>query len=89
MISLGMRIFPTSCSRATHRRTPFALGEAELLDHGQREGDHVAAVLARVAVVGLDDVTEQEGGTSVGVSELELVVDPDAAGPSRTRRAAR
>jgi hypothetical protein len=52
--------------------------ETELVDHGQRERDHVAAVLACVAVVGLDDVTEQEGSSSIGVSELELVVDPDA-----------
>jgi hypothetical protein len=32
-------------------------------------------VLAGVAVVGLDDVTEP----AVGVAKLELVVDPDAA----------
>src|SRR5205085_11976674 len=45
-----------------------------------REGelDDVAAVRARIRIVGLDHVPEQEGRASIGTAELELVVDADA-----------
>ena len=52
--------------------------EPELLGHGDRERDDVAAVRARVGVVGLDDVAEEERGAAVRVAELERVVDPAA-----------
>ena len=49
--------------------------EIESLDHLDRQPDDVAAVAARVGVVGLDDVAEQVGGAAVGVAELERPVD--------------
>ena len=52
---------------------PHAVGD---VDH---ERHHVAAVAARVGIVGLDDVSEQHRGASVGVAELECVVDANLA----------
>src|SRR5207249_6689098 len=56
-----------------------ARGKLELVDNRERQLDDVAAVNAGVSVVSLDDVAEQESGPSVRVSELELVVDANAA----------
>ena len=49
--------------------------DAELVADIGYERDDVAAVLARVRVVRLDDVAEEEGGAAVRVAELERVVD--------------
>ena len=72
MISLGIAILPTSCSSAANSRLrlrsalrPSVLGDVE------RERDDALAVLAGVAVVGLDDVAEHQRGAAVGVGELE------------------
>ena len=75
MIASGMRIFPTSCRRGQLGVLLGARVEAELGRHADDELDHVAAVAARVGVVRLDDVAEEEGGAAVGVAELERVVD--------------
>ena len=48
------------------------------------ERDDVAAVRARVGVVGLDDVAEQQRRAAVGVAELERLVDARCAARART-----
>jgi hypothetical protein len=70
------------------RVTPLARAEPELVRDAQRHVDHVATVHAGVGVVRLDDVAEQEGGAAVGVTQLQLVVDPYAAlaGEDRQQR---
>ena len=45
--------------------------QAELVGDREREADDALAVLAGVAVVGLDYVSEYEGGAAVGVVELQ------------------
>ena len=54
-----------------------ALGvrQPELVVDLEHEVDDVPAVAARVRVVGLDDVAEQERRSAVRVAELERVVD--------------
>jgi hypothetical protein len=52
---------------------------AEPLRDRAHEVDHVTAVAARVGVVGLDHVAEQERRPAVRGSELERVVDADLA----------
>ena len=47
----------------------------------ERQVDDVAAVRARVRVVGLDHFAEQEHGAAVGVAQLQLGVDPHPAFP--------
>src|SRR4029079_15939530 len=56
---------------------PSARINAELLCDGDDELDHVLAVIAGVAVVRLDDVAEQKGVATVGVTELEGTIDTD------------
>ena len=80
MIEFGTRTLPTSCSSAANSASRRSRAdEPEPVDDAQGQLDHVAAVHARVLVVGLDHVAEQEGGAAVGVAQLELVVDPHAA----------
>ena len=76
MSSFGTRIFPTSWSSAASstRRCARASRPSRSRDR-QRERDDVAAVAARVGVVGLDHVPEEEGGAPVGGRELERGVD--------------
>ena len=52
----------------------------------EHEIDDVAAVDARVRVVGLDDVAEQERRAAVRVAQLERVVDPALPLAARTCR---
>ena len=49
--------------------------EAELVGDVEDERDDILAVQARVLVVGLDHISEQERGTAIGVRQLERVVD--------------
>ena len=76
MISSGTAILPMSCSSAPSsaaRRVvlvePHPLGDA----HGQ--ADHVLGVAARVLVVVLEQVAQQQRGPAVGAAELERVAD--------------
>ena len=59
--------------------------EPELLGHGDRERDDIAAVRARVGVVGLDDVPEQKRRAAIRMAELERMID--AAAPLARERA--
>jgi len=49
--------------------------EAELLGDSDRKRDDIAAVRAGVGIVGLDDVSEQERCSTIGMAELERMVD--------------
>ena len=55
---------------------PLAGRQPQLVGDRERQIDDVAAVMARVRIVGLDDLAEQERGSAIGVPHLELVVDP-------------
>jgi hypothetical protein len=68
------------------RVAPGARAEAELARDREREIDDVAAVGARVGVVRLDDVAEQERRPAVGGAELEDMVDPHLALPCEDRQ---
>ena len=54
---------------------PLSGRQPELVDDCERQVDDVLAVFPRVRVVGLDDVPEEERGPTVGIAQLELVVD--------------
>ena len=54
---------------------PLSSRKPQLVDDREREVDDVLAVRARVRVVGLDDVAEEERGAAIRVAKLELVVD--------------
>ena len=80
MIEFGTRTLPTSCSRAANSASRRSRADSPSRSTTRERQLHdVPAVHARVLVVGLDHVAEQEGGAAVGVAELELVVDPHAA----------
>ncbi len=69
MISLGIAILPTSCRSAANSRLRRRSGlSAELVGEVEGEADDALAVLAGVAVVGLDDVAEDERGAAVGAA---------------------
>ena len=57
----------------------------ELVADRTHEVEHVAAVCARVRVVGLDDVTEQERGASICARELERLIHPPLPLAARER----
>ena len=52
--------------------------QAEPVRHVEGQRDDAAAVLAGVAVVGLDDVAEHQGGAAVGVAQLERALQAPA-----------
>ena len=58
--------------------------EAEAIADGEREFDDVAAVLAGVAVVVLDDVAEDERHPLVGAVELDEALDARARSRANT-----
>ena len=85
MISLGIAILPTSCSSAPNsrlRRCSASRSSASATASGER--DDALAVLAGVAVVGLDDVAEHERGPAVGAVELEQALERGAGARART-----
>ena len=77
MISFGIAILPTSCSSAPNSRLRrrSASRPSRSADR-EREGDDAPAVLAGVAVVGLDDVAEHQRGAAVGPVELKQAPQP-------------
>ena len=58
---------------------PFTGGKPELVGDGERQVDDVPAVMPGIRIVGLDDVPEEERGPTLGVAELELVIDAHSA----------
>ena len=77
MISLGIAILPTSWRSAANSRLRWRSGpSAELIGEIEREPDDALAVLAGVAVVGLDHVAEHERGAAVGARQLEHALQP-------------
>ena len=86
MISLGIAILPTSCSSAPNSRLRRRSGvEASRRPTSSASSHDAAAVLARVAVVGLDDVAEDQRRAAVGVVELDEPA-PRARGARGRRR---
>ena len=77
MISLGIAILPTSCSSAPNSRLRrcSALSPSRSASASARPDDALA-VLAGVAVVGLDDVAQHERGPPVGGVQLEQTLEP-------------
>ena len=70
------------------RLSPRTRVEAELVGDVQDERDDVLTVEARVRVVGLDHVAEQERGTAIGMRQLERVIDARPALPREVREEA-
>ena len=63
---------PTSCRSAANSRLRWRSAlEPEVLGDVERKADDALAVLAGIAVVGLDHVAEHERGAAVGARELE------------------
>ena len=80
MIAFGMWILPTSWSSAPNsapRRVSASTPSWSATR--QRQLDHVLGVIARVLVVGLDHVAQQQRGAAIGLRELQRVVDPRLA----------
>ena len=78
MISFGIRTLPTSWRSAANSMSRRSRDvDAELVRDRERQVDDVAAVRARVRVVGLDHFAEKEHGPAVGVAQLQLGVDPN------------
>ena len=50
--------------------------ESELVAKGERELHHAPRMLTGVAVVGLDDIAQHQGGAAVGGVELDQTLDP-------------
>ena len=72
MISLGMAILPTSCRSAANSRLRWrSAAQPEVFGDVEREADDALAVLAGIAVVGLDHVAEDERGAAISARELE------------------
>ena len=72
MISLGIAILPTSCSSAANSRFRRCSAlSSSCSPSASASRDDALAVLAGVAVVGFDDVPEDERGSAIRVVELE------------------
>jgi hypothetical protein len=79
MISGGILTLPTSWRSAANSARWLERGELHPVGDPEDELDDVAAVRARVLVVGFDDVAEQHRRAAIRVPELERVVDAHLA----------